>query len=102
MTEPENRCRAEFEKWFFPMRESFKNNGILLDTNDANSMWIGWEAAWKKAANFAQTLKKCQEQFEIISDALEGVTTENDAAIAYAFAEAGQEICYEAIQAAQK
>jgi hypothetical protein len=42
-------CREKFEAWYFSIRREYLNGGIALDCNDANSMWIGWQAAWKAA-----------------------------------------------------
>lgn len=39
-------CREAFEQWYFAKRNEMRAANIVLDENDANSMWHGWEAAW--------------------------------------------------------
>lgn len=41
----DDRCRAEFEKWYFQRRREWREAGIELSDADANSMWDGWQAA---------------------------------------------------------
>lgn len=50
MTPPIEHEKAAFEQWFFKHREECRSNGIFLDTNDANSMWEGWQAALSQEA----------------------------------------------------
>lgn len=43
--EEEAENRALFEKWFFEIRKAWLAAGIVLDENDANSAWLGFEGA---------------------------------------------------------
>ncbi len=43
------RCRKAFEPWIFSERAEYRKRGIELSDGDANSMWIGFQAAWSAA-----------------------------------------------------
>lgn len=51
-------CRDAFEKWYFPYREKCWQQNILLDDNDATSMWLGWEAAFNTRPNPAHAARQ--------------------------------------------